>query len=148
MNEDAGDDGARTLTGFWTGVYAYPIASLAPVPFNMVLTETGGALQGECVEPDSTGSGLGELFASIEGVRDGADVTFAKVYESSIALSHHLDYRGQANTALTRIEGAWTAIAGDGRRDWSGVFTMTRRSGQAAVARLAPRRARAPISAD
>jgi len=109
-----------SLTGVWTGRYAYPRA-LAPVPFLATLIEFGGNFTGSIHEPDDTGTGA-VAYASIEGLRQGNEVTFTKVYDNAVS-QHDLPirYSGQLNSDATEIKGRWM-IPGH----WSGDFVMLR----------------------
>lgn len=112
-----------TLSGFWTGVYAYP-GEAAPVPFNAILTECAGALTGECVEPNTFADpGLSELFASFVGMREQDHVSLVKSYEAASGAGHSLHYDGAVDHQLTRIEGRWRSV---GPFEWSGHFVMNR----------------------
>lgn len=114
----------QSLSGYWNGVYRYPDRS-ASVRFNAVLEERAGALSGECVEPNTFADpSVSELFASIAGWRDGAQVSFAKQYEDVPGAGYALQYDGLADGGLTRIEGRWRFVGGI---PWSGPFVMIRR---------------------
>lgn len=142
-------DAQKTLCGIWRGEYAYPISSLAPVAFNAILTEGGGRLAGEIVEPNTLSQciGAGELFASLEGDRAGDAVEFVKTYEPSAQVGHRLRYEGRSNAQLTQIRGLWR-IVGRGPGEWSGPFVMDRVSGAESVARALAGRRRLPQPVD
>lgn len=60
------------------------------------------------------------LTAEIEGTRSGLKITFTKFYGAEAELDFAIRYEGEANEALTRIDGIWI------NPDWSGTFFMTR----------------------
>lgn len=108
-----------SLTGVWTGRYAYPHA-LAPVPFLATVIEMSGNFTGSTHEQAETGGAV--AYASIEGVRQGNEVTFTKIYDNAVS-QHDLPirYSGQLNSDATEIKGRWM-IPGH----WSGDFVMLR----------------------
>lgn len=112
------------LSGFWTGVYDYRDASMDAVPFNAVLTEAAGAVTGEVVEPNTFCSdATPEVFASLDGDREGERVSFVKRYEDRPGAGHIVRYEGVADAKLETISGTW-AVGGD-----SGPFVMNRSEG-------------------
>lgn len=114
---------ARTsLTGAWSGAYRYPGDVGPETVFNVQIEEIAGAFTGALQEPNLLRPDLGPVAsADIEGVRNGAQVSFAKFYDGSGGMAHAVQYDGNADAALMRIEGAWT-IPGI----WSGTFFMVR----------------------
>ena len=125
----SGENERDNLSGFWTGVYDYPVASRAPVPFNAVIEDVAGALGGEIIEPNTFSPAKDrELFASLAGRRDGKAVHFVKTYEEVPRGGHSIVYRGTLDAAGTRIDGTWRANA-----FWSGAFVMNRSAGKAAT---------------
>ena len=116
------------LSGYWTGVYDYPVASRQAVPFNAVIVDVGGALSGEIVEPNTFSKTRDrELFASLSGTRQGNAVHFIKTYERVPQGGHSLAYQGTLDGSGTRIDGTWRVHA-----LWSGPFVMNRSSGKKA----------------
>lgn len=112
----------KTLTGRWMGRYDYDRGG-DPVAFEVSLTETGGAITGEVMEPNKFRQDMGEMLnATLDGARSGTQVSFIKRY-SGFAQGDHPQYDGSVNAALTRIEGRWQFkhIAG-----WGGRFMMVR----------------------
>lgn len=100
----------KSLSGHWTGVYDYDNApeGFEAAPFNALLVESGCALSGEIVEPNTfSPDPQVELFASLAGGREGAEVSFIKTYERATHAGHSVIYEGVVNGALTRIEGRW-----------------------------------------
>jgi hypothetical protein len=113
------------LNGAWTGVYFYPDEDLS-TPFVATLIEAGGGISGMTEERDNYeifGSPI--VYANLSGSRDGQTVAFRKTYENAPDDQSPIDYEGDVNTELTRIEGQWT-IPGV----WSGRFLMTRAVGR------------------
>lgn len=108
------------LTGAWSGNYIYP-GSLAPVPFNVELRDSGGGLSGIVTEPAPAYMGGGEVQAVITGSRSGGIVRFTKVYDSIDHFLNPVRYQGVLDEDETEISGEWE-ISGD----WSGGFVMTR----------------------
>lgn len=118
----------ENLSGFWTGVYDYPVPSRQPVPFNAVIEDVSGALSGEIVEPNTFSRTKDrELFASISGTRQGNAVHFIKIYERVPQGGHSVAYQGTLDGTGTRIDGTWRAHA-----SWSGAFVMNRSGGKKA----------------
>jgi hypothetical protein len=118
----------KHLSGFWTGVYDYPVAHREPVPFNAVIEDAGGALSGEIIEPNTFSRAKDrELFASISGSRQGNAVHFVKTYERVPQAGHSVVYQGTLDGTGTRIEGTWRA-----HPLWSGAFVMNRSTGKTA----------------
>ena len=119
------DRKSDNISGFWTGVYDYPQAYREPVPFNAVITDSGGALTGESIEPNTFSTAQDkELFAHLSGTRDGSSVMFVKTYEKVPRGGHSIIYQGTLDASGTRIDGTWKASA-----RWSGPFVMNRSSG-------------------
>ena len=111
-----------SLTGSWSGAYRYPRDVMAETVFNAQIEEVGGAFTGSIQEPNLIHPELANVAtADLEGVRTDLNVTFTKFYSGDGGMGHAVRYEGVANTALTRIDGAWTI-----RNDWSGTFFMTR----------------------
>jgi hypothetical protein len=111
-----------TLDGSWTGEYGYDVPGRrGNVPFNATLNETEGALSGLIDEPNTFGHpSAPRLFASLDGTRNGNAIRFIKTYNGAGGVRHSVLYQGEANAALTRIDGMWTV-------SWlKGPFYMTR----------------------
>lgn len=107
--------------------------------FNAQIEERDGAFTGTTQEPNFLGYTPDTVVtADIDGVRSGLDVRFSKFANGSGGLHHVILYEGQANAALTRIDGRWR-IPGD----WSGTFFMTR--DDAGAEEAAEREAEAPV---
>ena len=101
--------GSSSLAGAWSGEYAYAALGRAErVPFNALLGETAGALTGSIDEPNTFGDpSAARLFAHVAGERSGTSVRFVKTYDGTGGQTHAVTYEGEANAALTRIEGVW-----------------------------------------
>ena len=114
---------ARTsLSGAWSGAYRY-LGDIGPeTVFNVRIEEVGGAFTGAVQEPNVLKRGSGSIVtAEIEGVRTAQTIAFTKFYNGSGGMSHAVRYEGEANAALTRIDGRWTIPRGV-----SGTFFMER----------------------
>lgn len=111
-----------SLTGGWSGAFRYPDASYPEIVFSARIEERGGAFVGETQQPNLERPWLSaSIFtAEIEGVRIGAQVTFTKFYNAEAQANFAVRYEGEANDALTRIEGIWI------NPSWSGTFFMVR----------------------
>ena len=111
-----------TLTGSWSGAYRYPTDELSEVVFNAQIEERDGAFIGSVQEPNAHEPELevSVLTADIEGTRNGLSIAFTKFYGAEAELDFAIRYEGEADEALTRIDGIWI------NPDWSGTFFMTR----------------------
>ena len=97
-----------SISGSWTGRYDYDnVAFGTPVSFDAVLTETGGTLRGEIVEPNSfRAEATDTLLAVLNGVRNGSTLSFVKTY-TDFEETDHPHYQGQINATVTRVTGRW-----------------------------------------
>ncbi len=114
----------ETLTGAWSGEYAYPspVHGVTRVPFNARIEEMGETFTGETDEPNTFADPAApRLFAFLAGARQGMAVHFIKTLDGTGGVDHSIFYEGAANPDLSRIDGTWR-IAGD----WSGTFMMER----------------------
>ncbi len=121
------------LSGDWLGLYNYP-ESHPPTRFRATLRDDGGRISGETIEAEETFTGGAELRALIDGRRDGASITFAKVYEDEAFNSEFVQYDGAITAGGDEIHGRWEVPG-----HWSGTFIMVRSSGagEAAERRIA-----------
>ncbi|MDQ4087067.1 MAG: hypothetical protein M3177_03490 [Pseudomonadota bacterium] len=119
MNGEEGLD----LTGQWSGFYNYPVPAPA-VNFEAVLRDAGGRLTGTIVEPDDLRGGT--LSAVIDGYRQGAAVSFLKMYDQADEYYDTVQYSGTVASGGDEIEGRWQVQGG-----WSGTFLMVRTRGGA-----------------
>ncbi len=110
-----------SLTGSWSGAYRYP-DDFPEVVFNAQIEERDGAFIGSTQEPNIGEPELAAtvLTADIEGTRNGLKIIFTKFYGPEAELDFAIRYEGEANEALTRVDGIWI------NPDWSGTFFMTR----------------------
>ncbi|HEX8127380.1 MAG TPA: hypothetical protein VF548_17530 [Allosphingosinicella sp.] len=114
------------LSGRWTGMFNYP-GPFPPVAFEAELLDQGGSISGTISEPDgSAGGGAGILHSIVDGARDGAAVSFTKVYEDEDRMPEPVFYSGSVQPDGNEISGRWE-IAGE----WSGTFLMVRNPGAA-----------------
>lgn len=111
---------ALNLSGFWSGKYWYDEPDEPVVPFLALLEDSDGTLSGEISEPNTVGYSSSELKAFVVGSRDGAAVTFAKVYDGASDLAHRVDYVGGVSDDGTRLAGYWLLDI------YSGGFEMSR----------------------
>lgn len=100
--------GSDSLSGSWTGRFDYNNVALGtPVSFDAVLMESGDALRGEVVEPNTfRKEATDTLLAVLTGTRSGASVTFTKTYTDFEADEDPV-YVGRVNATATRITGRW-----------------------------------------
>ena len=113
-----------SLTGIWHGLYSYP-QYLEPVFFVATVISHGEHFSGSTHEAQIGQSGAPlTAFATVEGVVDGAQVSFKKTYDGTGGWSHSLMYFGTLNADHTEIEGQW--VFPD---SWSGRFLMIKGAG-------------------
>ena len=113
------DEAEYDLSGQWSGIYNYP-AHYPPNTFEATIRDSGGLITGLITQP-------GEFFeppgtvqqAVIDGRREGASLSFVKMYDDLRRPTPH--YHGIIQAGGDEIEGEWT-IPGD----WSGTFLMVR----------------------
>ncbi len=130
--------GVQSLTGIWHGLYSY-LDGRPSVSFVATLIETGTAVTGTTHEPgDQEGGPAVTLYATLQGQRQGASVSFLKTYNrAGPRYFSAIAYQGTLSSDSTEIEGGWL-IPGD---SW-GKFLMIRSAGrQEAVGRKAFERA-------
>ncbi len=121
--------GAADLNGRWTGVYNYP-GALPPVGFEAELRDEGGSITGTISEPAEGSLGIaGTLHSIVEGSREGAAVSFTKMYEDEEWMPEPVFYSGTVQPDGNEISGRWE-IPGQ----WSGTFLMVRNPGATEVA--------------
>jgi hypothetical protein len=105
----------RDLSGVWYGSYAadqYDEAS----GFIALFEEISGSFTGTITEPDAGGVRR----ASVDGVREGATLSFVKRYDGSGGWTHAVRYAGHVDGEGTQVAGSWTL------QGWTGSFTMER----------------------
>lgn len=128
-----------SLTGSWSGAYRYEDSALPEVVFNAQIEERDGAFFGATQQPNVELPWIAATIftAEIEGVRAGRKVNFTKFYCDEAEVDFAVRYEGQADDALTRIDGTWT------NPDLSGTFFMVRDDDGAEAA--AEEEAEAPV---
>lgn len=111
---------ARSLTGHWSGEYAYPRHKGPTTPFLATIEERGGQLTGTIIEPDMNGGAT--IAATIRGVRHGHGVDFTKQYgpAASPIYGNPVDYVGRLSADGLVITGVWSLL------DMDGTFEMRR----------------------
>jgi hypothetical protein len=110
------------LTGQWQGRYGYDGDAMAPVSFSASLIELGAWITGATEEQAPvTATVTATLPATIEGRRDGADVSLLKVYDGTLGWRHSVRYQGVINAEGTEIDGRWLIT-----RQWTGWFLLIR----------------------
>lgn len=115
------DEGSRSLTGVWHGLFTYPYEQ-EPGSFTATLLEAGPFLTGSTHEDGLHHDGVqGALFALIDGEREGTMVYFDKTYDGTGGWDHLVRYQGLLSADWTEIEGRWTVPG-----VWSGKFLMIR----------------------
>ena len=130
-----------SLTGLWNGLFSYPHL-FEPTSFVAILIEQGARFSGTTHEPCTRGPNLGGLlYATIEGHREGAGVSFIKTYDGTGGWTHSVTYEGLLNGDATEIEGRWKTSG------WSGKFLMLRPTAKDASAKVigAEQRAAEPV---
>ncbi len=113
-----------SLTGVWHGLYSYRIYR-EPVYFVATIIDGGSFISGGTHESEvgETGAPL-TLFASIDGSKSGAAVSFTKTYDGAAGWDHAVAYDGTLNADRTEIEGTWSIGV-----EASGRFLMIRSRG-------------------
>ena len=129
------------MNGLWSGTYSYDLID-DPVRCTAWIDDQNGVLGGTITEPNTfVKNGPDELLAVINGARTGQMIAFVKTYATdSGAHSENIYYEGQANAALTEVNGIWRFRALDVSQ---GKFTLSRLS--SAFEKAATRAAFAPV---
>ena len=111
-----------SISGFWAGVYTYPMDALPPVNFDCELTQNGSHISGEITESHRPGQ---MLAAHISGTLDGHNIAFIKSYhKAGPAFLADIAYSGQVSRKQDHIKGIWQV----GSR--MGSFEMHRDAGE------------------
>ena len=117
------------LGGRWTGAYNYP-GPFPPVGFEAELRDDGGSITGTISEPAEDSLGIsGTLLSIVDGSREGAAVSFTKMYADEERMPEPVFYSGTVQPDGNEISGRWE-IPGH----WSGTFLMVRNPGSAEAA--------------
>lgn len=113
---------SSSLTDAWSGVFRYPDNAYPETAFSAQIEDRAGTIVGSIYEPNVLNIVPFEAFlrATLEGIRVERSISFVKHYTHD-NLTYAVQYKGHADSPLTRIEGTWT-IEGS----WSGAFFMTR----------------------
>lgn len=111
---------ALSLTGQWSGEFAYPRHLGPTTPFLAVIKEESGHFTGSIIEPDTV-SGAPSLMATIIGRRAGTAVDFTKIYLcASFGYENPVDYVGRLSEDGNTVSGVWSLL------EWDGTFEMRR----------------------
>lgn len=108
------------LTGAWFGIFSYLGTGDPDVSFIASLEEVAGLISGNISEPNTIGDTTMHLNAVIRGSREGAEVSFTKMYDGESDAAHAVNYAGTINAEGTRVSGFWQL------ESHSGGFEMTR----------------------
>lgn len=108
------------LTGAWFGGFSYLGVPKDDVSFIASLEEVAGLVSGTTSEPNTIGDTTMHLNAIVRGSREGAEVSFTKMYDGESDAAHAVNYAGTVNAEGTRVTGFWQL------EDWSGGFEMNR----------------------
>jgi len=108
------DHPAASLTGEWSGTYAYPARAGPTTPFVARIQDQGGALSGTIIEP-TAGDGP-PLEATISGLTHDGLVDFTKTYAAGAPEGYEtpVDYVGRLFDDGTVIRGVWSLLNLDG----------------------------------
>lgn len=91
-----------SLTGSWSGAFRYAGDVRPETVFEARIVEHANSdVTGPIRELDTT---YGVLDADIQGARDGATLTFLKIYDERFYV---VTYDGKIDEALERVEGSW-----------------------------------------
>jgi hypothetical protein len=124
---------SANLSGAWSGVYSYDGNLRSPVSFSAKLTQKGRWIVGATEEVAEVGEAIGTvIFATIQGRRNGASVSWLKLYDRMLRGYNEVAYEGQVNADATEISGQWR-IPGN----WTGTFLMIRSSSLIFARRIA-----------
>ena len=122
-----------SLSGAWSGVYSFPRDARPAVSFAANLAQDGPWIAGASEEVAEHGEARGVVIsATLQGRRDGANVTWLKLYDRMLRTYNEVAYEGQVNEDATEISGQWR-IPGN----WSGTFLMIRAPARALARRIA-----------
>ena len=127
------------LSGAWNGRYFYPDYP-EPVTFVAFLIDVGSRFSGSIHEYEGIVSERRILlYSTVDGRREGTQVSFLKTYDGTEGWKHTVGYDGTLNGDATEIAGHWYVDSS------SGPFVMTR-AGAAEEAEL--RKALEPVGVD
>ena len=130
-------EGPLNLSGLWMGRYTYPHNEGPTTPFLARIEDTGGALSGTIIEPNTIGPSSDSLEAMLNGSRTGSAVDFTKVYDGASDAAHAVDYVGQVSGDGNTISGVWSLAHLDGPFEMYREAVWEEKAGQEAdVAKL------------
>jgi hypothetical protein len=102
------------LGGAWNGLYFYP-GYPEPVSFVALLIDVGSHFSGSIHEYEGI---ISEqrilLYASVDGEREGSQVSFLKTYDGMGGWKHTVRYEGALNCDATRSQANGTSPAAAG----------------------------------
>jgi hypothetical protein len=131
--------GDNNLGGAWNGLYFYGWIP-EPVSFVALLIDLGTSFSGSIHEYEGL---ISEqrilLYASVDGLREGALISFLKTYDGTGGWKHTVRYEGVLNGDATEIAGQWYVDGETGR------FIMARAG---AVEEAEIRKAVEPVGVD
>ncbi len=105
------------LTGVWHGQFSYPRGQ-QPAAFVATLIERGGAFDGDTEEVGAVGEAKGRMLtATVQGRRDGMQLTFLKLYDGDLNGYDAVEYEGEVSDDGSEILGRWS-IQGSGGGDF------------------------------
>jgi hypothetical protein len=108
------------LGGAWNGLYFYP-GYPEPVTFVAFLIDVGSRFSGSIHEYEGIVSERRILlYSTVDGRREGTQVSFLKTYDGTGGWKHTVGYDGTLSGDATEIAGHWYVDGGSGR------FVMTR----------------------
>ena len=99
------EPGASSLTGAWSGKYAYATARIGrPTAVSATTVDQAGRLTGETIEPNTCLNAPTQTrMAGLIGTRDGQDVVFRKTYSDFTSSTRN--YEGTAAPDFKKISG-------------------------------------------
>ena len=113
---------AMSMTGFWTGEYAYDAVQGLVVEFHAELKQVGAILEGNTTEENTFADQAGKiLIAELFGKVSGQTVNFTKQYTNVSSGQEKVLYQGSITDDGSQIVGTWTMLS-----MWTGSFRMTR----------------------
>ena len=113
-------DDPMNLTGAWFGSFSYLGTGDQDVSFIASLEEVTGLVSGNISEPNTIADTTMHLNAIVRGSREGAEVSFTKMYDGESDAAHAVNYAGTVNAEGTRVSGFWQL------EEYSGGFEMNR----------------------
>jgi hypothetical protein len=115
LRDDRSVSKGTNLSGLWLGSFSYEAGRGPATPFMARLSDAGGSLSGDTVEPNTVGFSTATLEAFIAGRRDGTSVDFTKTYDGASDCAHSVDYVGLLSGDGNKVSGVWSMDGQDGR---------------------------------